>query len=81
MTIIDNAVYVNGHRSAELQDLEQTFETLSQNGGMAWIGLYRPTQAEMAAVAAVEAPSLLEAQKALVDQRTHGGRRLADFHG
>jgi magnesium transporter len=52
MTIIDNAVYVNGHRSAELQDLEQTFETLSQNGGMAWIGLYRPTQAEMAAVAA-----------------------------
>jgi magnesium transporter len=52
VTIIDNAVYVDGARSAEPQSLEQTFETLNRNGGMAWIGLYRPTQAEMAAVAA-----------------------------
>ena len=52
MTIIDNAVYVDGVRSAEPQSLEQTFETLSRHGGMAWIGLYRPTEAEMAAVAA-----------------------------
>lgn len=52
MTIIDNAVYVDGHRSAEPQNLEQTFETLADHGGMAWIGLYRPTESEMAAVAA-----------------------------
>ncbi|KUM32763.1 magnesium/cobalt transporter CorA [Arthrobacter sp. EPSL27] len=52
MTIIDNAVYVDGVRSAEPQSLEQTFETLERHGGMAWIGLYRPTEAEMAAVAA-----------------------------
>lgn len=52
MTIIDNAVYVDGVRSAEPQSLEQTFETLSAHGGMAWIGLYRPTEPEMAAVAA-----------------------------
>ncbi|WP_426996493.1 magnesium/cobalt transporter CorA [Pseudarthrobacter sp. N5] len=51
MTIIDNAVYVDGVRSAEPESLEQTFETLSRHGGMAWIGLYRPTQSEMAAVA------------------------------
>jgi magnesium transporter len=51
VTIIDNAVYVNGHRIAEPSSLEQTFETLAQHGGMAWIGLYRPTQDEMAAVA------------------------------
>lgn len=51
MTIIDNAVYVDGHRIAEPSSLEQTFETLEQHGGMAWIGLYRPTQDEMAAVA------------------------------
>ncbi len=51
MTIIDNAVYVDGVRSAEPQNLEQTFETLTLHGGMAWIGLYRPTQQEMAAVA------------------------------
>ncbi|KRE79746.1 magnesium/cobalt transporter CorA [Arthrobacter sp. Soil763] len=52
MTIIDNAVYVDGVRSAEPQSLEQTFETLNRHGGMAWIGLYRPTEGEMAAVAA-----------------------------
>lgn len=51
MTIIDNAVYVDGVRRAEPESLEQTFETLSGHGGMAWIGLYRPTAAEMAAVA------------------------------
>ncbi|WOH17501.1 magnesium/cobalt transporter CorA [Paenarthrobacter sp. GOM3] len=52
MTIIDNAVYVDGVRTATPNSLEQTFETLSVHGGMAWIGLYRPTQEEMAAVAA-----------------------------
>ncbi|MFF2032051.1 magnesium/cobalt transporter CorA [Arthrobacter sp. NPDC058192] len=52
MTIIDNAVYVEGIRSAEPESLEQTFESLTEQGGMAWIGLYRPTEEEMAAVAA-----------------------------
>ncbi|UKA53100.1 magnesium/cobalt transporter CorA [Arthrobacter sp. FW305-BF8] len=51
MTIIDNAVYVDGVRTAEPENLEQTFETLESHGGMAWIGLYRPSKAEMAAVA------------------------------
>lgn len=51
MTIIDNAVYVDGVRTATPQNLEQTFETLAEHGGMAWIGLYRPTKGEMAAVA------------------------------
>lgn len=51
MTIIDNAVYVDGVRTATPHSLEQTFETLSEHGGMAWIGLYRPTKDEMAAVA------------------------------
>ena len=52
MTIIDNAVYVDGVRSVEPENLEQTFETLAAHGGMAWIGLYRPTEPEIAAVAA-----------------------------
>lgn len=51
MTIIDNAVYVDGVRSAEPKNLEQTFETLARHGGMAWIGLYRPSETEMASVA------------------------------
>jgi magnesium transporter len=52
VTIIDNAVYVDGDRIAEPEGLEQTFETLAKHGGMAWIGLYRPDESEMAAVAA-----------------------------
>jgi magnesium transporter len=51
VTIIDNAVYVDGVRSAEPESLEQTFETLARHGGMAWIGLYRPSATEMASVA------------------------------
>ncbi|ABM06780.1 MULTISPECIES: magnesium/cobalt transporter CorA [Micrococcaceae] len=51
MTIIDNAVYVDGVRTATPHNLEQTFEMLAEHGGMAWIGLYRPTKEEMAAVA------------------------------
>ncbi|WP_285725841.1 magnesium/cobalt transporter CorA [Psychromicrobium xiongbiense] len=51
MTIIDNAVYVNGQRTADPVSLQQTYETLEARGGMAWIGLYRPTPAEMASVA------------------------------
>lgn len=51
MTIIDNAVYVGGIRSADPTSLQQTYETLAERGGMAWIGLYRPTAGEMASVA------------------------------
>ncbi|GAB2739370.1 magnesium and cobalt transport protein CorA [Sinomonas atrocyanea] len=52
MTIIDNAVYVDGRRAAHPESLEQTFETLEATGGsMAWIGLYRPSPEEMAEVA------------------------------
>jgi magnesium transporter len=51
MTIIDNAVYVDGVRHVEPETLEQTFDMLAHHGGMAWIGLYRPSPEEMAAVA------------------------------
>ncbi|HEY8296065.1 MAG TPA: magnesium/cobalt transporter CorA [Micrococcaceae bacterium] len=51
MTIIDNAVYVNGLRTADPTSLEQTYETLAARGGMAWIGMYRPTKEEMSSVA------------------------------
>jgi magnesium transporter len=51
VTIIDNAVYVNGLRTADPTSLEQTYETLAARGGMAWIGMYRPTKEEMSSVA------------------------------
>jgi magnesium transporter len=51
MTVIDNAVYVNGVRAADPDNLDVTFELLRDRHGMAWIGLYRPDQAEIGAVA------------------------------
>jgi magnesium transporter len=52
MALIDNAVYVGGHRTADPASLEETFETLRDRQGMAWIGLYRPDETELRAVAA-----------------------------
>ena len=51
MTIIDNAVYVDGHRTADPEGLEETYFLLRQRQGMAWIGLYRPEEQEVQALA------------------------------
>jgi magnesium transporter len=52
MTVVDNAIYRDGVRVASPATLEETFETLGAHGGFAWIGLYRPTDAELDAVTA-----------------------------
>jgi magnesium transporter len=49
--IIDNAIYRDGVRHTHPVTLHQTFEELRDNGGFAWIGLYRPTDDELHAVA------------------------------
>jgi magnesium transporter len=51
VTIIDNAVYVNGMRTADPEDLDETYFLLRQREGMAWIGLYRPDAVELRSVA------------------------------
>lgn len=51
MPIVDTAIYRNGVREAKPVDLDQTFEELHERGGFAWIGLYRPTEDELRAVA------------------------------
>jgi magnesium transporter len=51
MTIVDNAIYVDGRRTVEPRSLRETYEALRQEGGVAWIGLYRPTEEEFASVA------------------------------
>jgi magnesium transporter len=38
VTIIDNAVYVNGLRTEELGDVDEAYLVLRQGEGMAWIG-------------------------------------------
>ncbi len=51
MTLKDNAVYVDGRRTADPQSLEETYEILRERRGMAWIGLYRPDADEIRSVA------------------------------
>jgi magnesium transporter len=51
MPIIDNAVYVNGVRTANPDNLEETFEVIRERHGVAWIGMYRPTADEVQSVA------------------------------
>ena len=49
--LVNNAVYVNGERTADPRNLEETYQLLRERGGMAWIGLYRPDQEQMLSVA------------------------------
>jgi magnesium transporter len=51
MMIVDNAIYVDGHRASEPRSLQETYEALRKERGVAWIGLYRPTGEEFASVA------------------------------
>ncbi len=51
MAIIDNAVYVDGVRTTDPASLEETYEAMATCGGMAWIGLYRPSASEIRSVA------------------------------
>ena len=50
MALVDNAVYVDGRRSADPRSLDETYELLRERHGMAWIGLYRPDVAEIRSV-------------------------------
>ena len=51
MAIIDNAIYVDGVRSDNPRSLSETFEAMRERGGLSWIGLYRPSEAEIREVA------------------------------
>jgi magnesium transporter len=51
MTIVDSAVYVDGKRTEEQRSLTETHDAAREHGGVAWIGLYRPTEEEFSAVA------------------------------
>jgi len=51
MMIVDNAIYVDGRRTVEPRSLRETYEAVRDQHGLAWIGLYRPTEEEFASVA------------------------------
>jgi magnesium transporter len=48
--IVDNAIYVDGRRTEEPGSLQETYEAVRQRRGVAWIGLYKPTEEEFASV-------------------------------
>jgi magnesium transporter len=51
VTIVDNAVYVDGRRTSNPESLDETYEVMRDRRGMAWIGLYRPDVASVHSVA------------------------------
>ncbi|UWF77453.1 MULTISPECIES: magnesium/cobalt transporter CorA [Microbacterium] len=51
MAMIDNGIYVDGIRTENPESLAETFELMRSRGGMGWIGLYRPSEDEVRAVA------------------------------
>ncbi|GHH69816.1 magnesium and cobalt transport protein CorA [Promicromonospora soli] len=51
MSIMDNAVYVDGKRTANPASLEETCEITRERHGIAWVDLSWPTPAEIEAVA------------------------------
>jgi magnesium transporter len=51
-SVVDNAIYVDGVRTANPATLDETYELLGERQGMAWIGLYRPTPEEIRSVGA-----------------------------
>lgn len=51
MAVVDSAVYVEGVRRPGVVGLDDTYEVTRETGGIAWIGLYRPTRDELDSVA------------------------------
>lgn len=52
-SVVDAAIYVDGQRGESLTNLSDAFGHLRRApGSMAWIGLYRPTEAELQSLAA-----------------------------
>jgi magnesium transporter len=52
MAVIDNAVYVDGIRVADPDNLELTLDVIIEHDGMGWIELQRPSADELGVVAA-----------------------------
>jgi magnesium transporter len=51
VSIMDNAVYVDGKRTANPASLEETCEVTRERGGIAWVDMAWPAPAEIQAVA------------------------------
>jgi magnesium transporter len=70
MAIIGNAVYRNGVKVATPKNLDESFEVRKKVGGFSWIGLYRPDEEELNAVA-----EEFVLHKLAVEDAKHGHQR------
>lgn len=70
VTIIDNAVYVDGRRILAPTTLADTWEACQEHGGMAWVGMYRPDEHELQEVA-----DELHLHELAVEDALSGGQR------
>jgi magnesium transporter len=75
VTIVDNAIYKDGKRILAPTTLQETFEECERLGGMAWVGLYRPDEAELQEVAAE-----LNLHELAVEDALSGGQRAKLEH-
>ena len=75
MTIIDNAVYVDGRRVHSPTSLSDTWDSCRREQGMAWLGLYRPDEAELQEVAGE-----LQLHELAVEDALAGGERAKLDH-
>src|SRR5215208_4970782 len=48
--VVYNAIYVDGRKAEDPGSLQETYEAVRQRRGVAWIGLYKPTEEEYASV-------------------------------
>jgi len=78
VALIDDAIYVAGHRVATPETLQETFEVLKEKNGFAWIGLYRPTDDEVRSVAEEFALHHLAVEDALKGHQRAKIERYAD---
>ena len=49
--IVESAIYVDGRRAVEPASLQETYEACREQQGLAWIGLYEPTEEELSSMA------------------------------
>ncbi|MCG5214191.1 magnesium and cobalt transport protein CorA [Streptosporangium sp. KLBMP 9127] len=79
-SVIDSAVYVDGRRVSSPDSLAAAFETLKNTpGGLAWIGLYRPKDWEMAEVAEEFGLHELSVEDAIVAHQRPKADRYGDM--
>jgi len=78
MALIDNAIYRDGVRVATPRTLAETYDLAHAERGMAWIGLYRPTEEELHSVAAEFGLHALAVEDALTGHQRAKLERYGD---